>query len=163
MTKTISTYYNNAFKQALLIIGIAIINFVLGFLAIANLGDIGAGILVILGGYAIYQIMVGFWVLLVEQNREERKLIKYEKAKEQFVKNERLAMEKKVEKLKKNRFYNIIGFLFGMLCVLMGAFGTWNDLVLGMGIAITVQSVIMLILVLLSHHQSNYYLIKLKK
>ena len=122
MTNHIKKYYQEAFKEAIWLVGIAFVNFTAGILAIANWGEVGVGILLVLGAYGIIQVIVGFWVLLAEQNRAARKIASFEQEAPRFIPAEIKDMEEKRHRLSKNRTAHMISFLVGMLLLLMAAF-----------------------------------------
>ena len=163
MTKHIESYYKSEFKEACWLVGIAIMNFTLGLFAIGYWGNVGAGILVILGGFAIYQIVMGLGVLIFGQKTIEKKLYSFEKHSEWFIANEIKVLEEESAQSQKNKTYKMISFLVGILCLLMGAFGNWGELILGIGAGLSLQSAIMLIFGLLFEYRTSFYLQKLRK
>jgi len=163
MIKHIESFYKGEFKEAIWSILISIISFILGFVAIIKWGNFGAGIILTFGGFAIGHILKGFWVLLVEQNRTERKIVEFEKDKAIFLKRETEVIGANCEKAQKNKTYKLVSFLVGLFFVLMGAFGKWSELALGFGVGLSLQSAILLCLGLTNDYRASFYLQKLKK
>lgn len=163
MKETISEYYNGEFKKGFFLTGMAIINLALGFIAIRYWADIGAGILVTLGGFGIYQIVCGFWILLTEQNLKERKLAAFDSLKMSFIQTEIQHIASRNQTSEKNKHFVLISFLLGLLCLFVAAFGKRNELMLGIGAGLSLQSALMLIIGLLSNYRNTYYLLSLKR
>ncbi len=163
MTNHIESYYKSEFKEAIWLIALATVNFTIGLFAIGYWGDLGAGMLIMFGGFAIYQVMRGFWGLFFGLNNDKRQILRFEKNAEKFVKSEISPLEKKLEGEEKFKTAKIVSFLVGLLCVFMGAFGKWDQFALGAGVGLALQSGIMLIFGLLADYRGSFYLQKLKK
>lgn len=163
MTNHIESYYKGEFKEAIWLVIIAFSSFTLGIIAIAKWGDFGAGILLIFGGYGISYVLKGFWVLLVEQNRTQNKITEFEKKGAPFLKGEKEALEEIIKKDERNKTINMVTFLVGILFVLMGAFGSWSEIALGVGVGLSIQAGISLCIGLLNDYRAAFYMQKLKK
>ncbi len=163
MNRLIESYYKDKYKEACWLIGIALMNFTLGFFAMGYWGDVGLGILITLGGIAIYQITSGFWGLFFGLNTEKKKVFNFEQNKIQFISAEIQGIEEEIKILEKYKTHKMVAFLFGLLCVFMAGFGNWNELMLGIGVGLSFQSGIVMILGLLSDYRMTFYLSKLKK
>lgn len=163
MIQFIKTYYQQEFKAALVLAAISIANFSFGFFAITKWGDLGAGLLVMSGGFAIYQIIKAFWVLLVEQNRTERKVHEYEASQENFLLQE-IAHFKRIDQQTPKKRRNLLGFLLlGFFGIAMGKYGGWNILVLGLSLGLTLQITLTLVLQAMDSTRAKNYLEQLQK
>lgn len=163
MEKVISDYYKSEYRAAFWWIGVSIFSFFGGLISIAKLDHIGAGILVIFGGFGIYQIIRGFWILFVDQDMTDRKVKIYSKDQDKFQKSETQNLTKKDEKLRKNKTPIVVSCLVGLFLLFWGAFGNQNDLWLGMGIGLSLQSLISLGFNLMAGFRTDFYLQKVKK
>lgn len=163
MTKSIESYYRSRYQEAFWLVGIAILNFILGILAISYWGNVGAGLLIILGGFAIYQATKGFWSLLFEQNLIKIKTQQFDTQPRAFVDREITFLENQQQAHDKYKTYLMISFLLGLLFLFLGVFGNWSELSLGIGAGLAFQCAIMLIFGLLADYRAAFYLQRLRK
>lgn len=163
MIKYIESYYKGEFKEAIWVLIIAFTSFALGLISIAKWGDFGAGVLLIFGGYGIAHALKGFWVVLVEQDMDQKKVEEFERKGSPFLGAELKHLEEVIRKDQRSKTINMVAFLLGIFFVLMGAFGNWNEITLGAGVGLSLQAGISLCLGLLNDYRASFYLQKLKK
>lgn len=163
MTNIIKNYYKGLYKMAIWVLMIGILNLLFGITAFFFWGEVGLAILVILSGFGSYQIIWGAKSLYNNQTRLRQKLQKFDQTKKSFCQKEISKIESKTQVLANLKNPLLISFLIGLLCLFLGAFGTWSDLSVGAGAALALQSGIMLIVGLLFNYQSEFYLLHLRK
>ncbi len=163
MKNIIQSHYGGILKEAFWLLGIASINIIIAFIAFFYWGETGLGILLILLGFSAYQLILSLKTILNKQAQVRGKTGLFEQNSTAFIHSETekaIAQDLAFEKYK-NTF--MILFLVGILCLLMGAFGNWGDMSVGLGASLALQAAIMLILNLLADFRNSFYLQRLKK
>ncbi len=145
-------------KESLLFFAFAILNILFGMACLFFLErEFWKGFLCPLFVISTFQLVVGSSLFFRTRKLKKILLLRLEKSPFLFTVEELSRMEKVNANLKLYRKVELLLFFPGLILIILGAFGNWGEFVLGLGICLAAQSVLLLILDLLAEMRAAHY------
>ena len=157
-------YFSAEKKSSFIFISIGSLATVLGLLGLFYFRNpLWTGIAIPLLGIALIQLITGFG-LFFRTDRQHQRLLKLMKSDPSaFLAMELPRMRRVNQNFKIYRNVELLLFLLGFFLALMGGIAAWGPTPLGIGIGLSMQSAIMLILDLIAEWRASLYTYKLEK